>query len=771
MARRRLIPGAVAVLLLMAAVTAVGGLFRVRNVKPDYDHRVKAPLGSPVEIWRDSLGIAHVWAQNEDDLYFAQGYVHAQERLWQLELFRRVAEGRLSEVFGQAMIDSDKFLRTIGIWRTAAMKAARLDPRTRRSLDAYVRGVNNWIDTHDGPWPPEFTLLRIKPEPWTVQHALSVEGIMSWDLSLYEGAATLTQAVKRIGADRARYLMPSDPAWGATIVETIVPAAPQNAAMLLDALSVTRASNAWVVGGSRTTSGRPILANDMHLALRQPGVWFLMALHAPGIDVAGMSLPGVPNIIAGHNRAVAWGFTNVMLDDVDFFIERPDPADSNKYLTPSGSEKFEIIRDSLRVKGQAAPIAFSIRTTRHGPIISDVERRLKGSDAIAMQWAANDPSHSLMAFPRFNRAKSAAELLAAIPLFDNPHQNIVYADTTGHFGYQMGGRMPLRGARKRPPILPVPGWTGEWDWHGYVPNSEYPHAYDPPSGYVVTANNRQARSAVADLISNDWELPYRALRIREMVLEKPKHDAASVHRMQMDVKDLLALRYRDRAVSAARAIGRNDIASRIAQWNGVAERSSRAAAYFYVWYETLRKGIARTLFGAAGGSVPRDAVNTALDSGSLGWLGAAGRNALDSLSAAAMQDAARIAGNKTWGELHQVVITHAMGDVPAVEKLFGLNVGPAPHPGSPTTVNVAQYVATGFPFRTSYGPSERHVVDMADLDGAGGFILPTGQSGLPASDHYQDMFERWRAGGLWLIPLERAAAERRAVHKMVIEPK
>jgi penicillin amidase len=772
MARRRLVVFIATAVLVLAAVIAVGGVLHVRGVKPDYDESIKTSgVSAPVEVWRDSAGVPHVWAGNDHDLYFAQGYAHAQERLWQMELFRRVSEGRLAEIFGESLIDTDKFLRTIGLWRAAALNEALLDSTLRPALEAYAAGVNHLIDTHEGPLPPEFIVLRIKPERWTVRHSLAVEKVMAWDLALYQGAANLTRAVRRLGPEKARYLAPTDPPWGLTIVELPeIPAIPPKAAMLFDALSAAHASNAWVIGGSRTQSGKPILANDMHLALRQPGVWYLMALHAPGLDVAGMTLPGVPNVIAGHNRAVAWGFTNVMMDDVDFFIERIDANDSKRYLVPGGTQPFATRTETLRVKGREQPISFTVRLSRHGPIVSDVERRLRGTDVIAMQWAALDSSHSLRAFPRFNRARSAAELLAAIPQFDNPHQNVVYADTAGHFGYQMAGRVPIRGARLRPPILPVPGWTGEWDWQGYLSFSEHPRLPEPANGYAVTANNRQARGPVGDLISNDWELPYRAMRIREMILERPLHDAADVHRMQLDVKDLLAVRYRAAAARAARAAGLNEPARLLASWDGVAESGSTAAAYFYAWYETLRAQTARTLFANQAGSIGRGNMNSVLDSGSIVWLRDRGAQVLDSLSRAAMVTADSIARGKTWGDLHSVVIAHAMAEAAPVEKLLGLNVGPAPHRGSTTTVNVAQYAAGKFPLRTSYGPSERHVVDMANVDGAGGFILPSGESGLPGSEHYADMFERWHNGGLWLIPLDRKAAEERIVHRMVIRP-
>ena len=622
----------------------------------------------------------------------------------------------------------------------------------------------------DGPLPPEFVALRIKPEPWTVQHTLAIEKVMAWDLTVYESAASLTRALQRLDSTRVRYLAPADPAWGTTIIESEVPEIPKAAAALLDALSVTRASNAWVIGGSRTRSGKPILANDMHLLLRQPGVWYLMALHAPEIEVAGMTIPGVPHVIAGHNRAVAWGFTNVMMDDIDLFVERLDPNDSTRYLTPMGSEPFITREERLRVKGRDSAVVFTVRSTRHGPVLSDVDERLKSSGTvIAVQWAALDTSRSFRAFAALNRARNANEVIQALRDFNNPHQNVVYADTAGNFGYQMAGRIPVRGKRLRPPTLPVPGWTGEWDWQGYLPFEEHPAAHNPASGYAVTANNRQVRGGVGDLIGNDWDMPFRAQRIREMVRSNNPHDAGSVHRMQLDVTDLLAIRYKSHAAAAARLASKPDIAEQLEQWDGQAARDSRVAPYFYIWYEHLRRAIAGTLYGSPG-FFPREAMNAVLDSGRVLWAGERGRALLDSLSAASMLHTDSVVRGRTWGDLHYVLAAHVLGEVKVVDRLLGLNVGPAPHQGSPTTVNVAQYLANDVPIRTSYGPSQRHVADMADIDGSGGFILPTGQSGLPGSPHYKDMFERWRNGGLWLIPLDRGAAEARTVHRMTIRP-
>ncbi|HEX6938539.1 MAG TPA: penicillin acylase family protein [Longimicrobiales bacterium] len=779
----------IGVFVAAVAAVAAAGVAYLRSATVDYDRdAVVAGLGAAVEVWRDSLAVPHLWAATEEDLYFAQGYVHAQDRLWQMEMLRRVAEGRLSELFGERAVESDRFLRTLGLWRAAAAAERQLGPAERRLFEAYAAGVNAWIEGHDGAWPPEFVVLRIRPEPWTVRHTLAIEKIMAWDLSAYGPGLELARAIRRLGAERARFLVPDYPSWGAHILEEAPapPAVPAIAAAWLERLSVTRASNAWVIAGSKTRSGKPILANDMHLGLDAPAIWYVMALHARDagggpLDVVGMTLPGAPGVMAGHNRAIAWGFTNAYVDDVDFFIERVDPADSTRYLTPAGSEPFEVIRDTIRVRG-GEPVPLVIRLTRHGPILTSVDDRT-GGELIAMRWVAHDRTGSWRALLGFNRAKGWEDFVRAVEAFDNPHQNVVYADTAGHIGYWMGGTVPLRGSAdvaragrdggpKAPPLAPVPGWTGEWDWVGVLPFERHPHALDPARGYLVTANNRQAAGAVAGLVGSRWADPFRAMRITEMVAGPGPFDAASVHAQQLDVRDAMAARYRDRAVEAAEHAGRAEAAALLRDWDLEARTDSRAAALFYIWRDRLERLAAASLWGDDGEWMPADAVREILERRALPWVDPGGDRAYLALAARALAEADSIAAGRSWGELHQVRIDHPLGAVALLDRLLGLNIGPAPAAGSPTTVNVAYHTdGRGYPAQVTAGPSQRHVVDMADVDGSGGFILPTGQAGIPTSPHYRDQFERWRRGGLWRVPLDRAQADARTVYRMTLLPR
>jgi penicillin amidase len=625
---------------------------------------------------------------------------------------------------------------------------------------------------------------------------------MAMDLALYGTSANMARAAARLGVDRAALLNPPYPAWGETILHdqdgagplpedgpappggvagggtpVLPPEVPAFAARALSFGSISHASNSWVIGGAHTSSGKPILANDMHLALRAPSLWYLMALHvADGeLDVVGMTLPGAPFVVAGHSRAVAWGFTNAMVDDVDLFEERVDPRDPGAYLTPAGSAPFETVEELIDVRGRDAPDTLRLRRTRHGPVLTDAEDLGPGDRLLSLRWVAHEPSRSFSALRSMNRARTAAELVAAVADFTNPHQNVVYADTAGDWGYVMGGRVPVPAAGALPPLLPVPGWTGEWDWTSYLPRDAHPAERAPARGWIVTANNRQTAAPAGERVTRRWFGPWRAARITTMIEDAVRSgeplDAASVHAMQLDVLDAHALRYRDLAADAAERAGVPAAAATLRAWDLRAAPDSRGAALYYLWLERVQRGLARDLYGGGWSWMPSSAVDAALDAGAAPWAAPGeGAAVLRRILGEAAEYADSVAAGRAWGEIHTVRAAHALGTVAAVQTVFDVNVGEVPHGGSRTTVNVAHYEGGGDHKVSAYGPSQRHVVDLGDVDGAGGFILPTGQSGNPMSEHYADQFERWQQGGLWPIPLERGAAEARAVHRMRLIP-
>ncbi|HEX6911451.1 MAG TPA: penicillin acylase family protein [Longimicrobium sp.] len=795
---RRIAYGAAGLVLLAVAALA-GAWWYVGRTAPDYGRGAAiAGLAAPVEVWRDSLGVPHVWAGGEADLFRAMGYVHAQDRLWQMELFRRMADGRMAEVMGAALVPTDRFMRTLGMGRAAAETERTLDGETRALLQAYADGVNAWIRDHTGPLPPEFLALRFKPEPWTVRNSLSVGKIMAWDLADWQNGLELQRATDAVGPELAADLYDVYPAWGITTLGAAagqagvpsapatqtqaqpvrptalrnvpIPELPEQAAWLLDGLSAARASNAWVVGGERTRSGKPILANDTHLALRAPGIWFLAALHGGGVETAGMTIPGIPLVVIGHGKTVAWGFTNAMTDDVDFFVEQVDSADPTRYRTETGWAPFQVREERILVRGAPA-VTHRVRTTRHGPVLSDVERRA-GDRVLAMRWTGQDPSTEVRALLGMNRARNAAEFTAALRGFDNPHQNVVFADAEGNIGYWMAGRVPIRASGDG--VLPVPGWTGEGAWTGWLGFDQHPHVLNPPAGFIVSANNRPAGADYPHRIASHWAAPYRAQRIHDLVAASRGLTAADVARQQMDVQDGFAQRYLPHAVRAAERIGDAGTARLLREWNGEASVDSRAATVFYGWYELLRTALNKDNYQGKGfHHFPDHALAAVLERGESPWVDDVTTpdkvETLDELSAVAMRDAARSA-SVPWGQRVQTRMDHPLGSVAWLERVFKLNVGPFPAGGAHNTVNVSAFSPQRLPYVSSFGPSQRHVVDLARVDEEGGFIVPTGQSGVPTSPHYRDQVEMWRAGRLWPIPLDRARAEGRAVHRMTLTP-
>ncbi|HEX6372312.1 MAG TPA: penicillin acylase family protein [Longimicrobium sp.] len=785
--------------LALVVVALISGRVWLGRSQPDPTRGAAlAGLRAPVEVWRDSLGVPHVWAKDEEDLFRAIGYVHAQDRLFQMEMFRRVADGRLAEILGEDLVDTDRFLRTVGMGRGAAQNEARLAPEHRRALQAYADGVNAWMRTHRGPLPPEFVTLRFRPEPWTVRNTLSIAKIMAWDLADWELGLNLQRAVDRVGSERGRELFPFYPQDGTTILgadaqwqgRAAAPPAPAPAAApsprisgrvplpdvpplaleLLESVSASHASNSWVVGGSRTKSGKPILANDMHLSLRAPAIWYLAALHGGGFNVAGMTLPGVPVVVAGHSDRVAWGYTNAMVDDVDFFVEQVDSANPNRYRTPGGWAEMTVRPETIQVKG-GGRVIHTVRTTRHGPVLSDAEDR-GGDRVLAMQWTAYEPSTEVVALLGMNTARSADEFTTALRGFNNPHQNVIFADRDGRFGYWMGGRVPIR--RGGDGVLPQPGWTGEADWAGWLTFDQHPHVLNPAEGFVVTANNRQVGPAYPHHITSNWAEPWRAARIRQLVEAGRGLTAADVARQQMDVRDVFALRHLPFAIQAAERASLADAARELRAWNGEARMDSRGAALFYTWFDELRTRVGNDEFGGENVYFPRTTMDRILEQGGGAWVDdvtTQGRTeTLGELAAEAMRTAAQAVGSRTWGALHQTQIAHPMGVVSVLDRALKLNIGPFPNAGSYYTVNVSGWGARRPPFTNTYGSSQRHVVDMADPDGSGGFVIPTGQSGIPFSPHYRDQTPLWREGRLWLIPLDRGRAERRAVSRMTLRP-
>ena len=777
---RKLVTGLLAVVLLLL-VAGLAVLAYVRSADQGREGVVAVGgIEDRVEILWSDRAVPHIFAGSIEDAVFAQGFLHARDRLWQMELVRRAIQGRLAEVMGEPALSTDRFMRRIGLWEAAQEGAREAAPRETAILRAYADGVNTAVRQWSGPLPPEFLVLGFEPEPWQPAHTLAVAKMMSLTLAAYGESVAVARALRRLPEERVRWLFPEFPDWDATILPPEPPETPPLAAALIDRYSVAAASNSWVVDGSRTASGKPIGANDMHLELQAPSLWYLMALHAPAgdslqaLDVMGVTIPGAPLVIVGRNRAVAWGFTNAYVDDVDLFIERVDPDDPDRYLTPDGSRRFEVVAESIAVAGRDAPEVLEVRRTRHGPVLPLGDTTASGDTVLALRWTAHGPSTVMRAILGLNLADDWAAFLEAADLMDDPHQNLVYGDTAGHIGYVMGGTVPIRGDRRPATVIPRPGWTGEWDWTGELPFPEHPRTFDPEAGFVVTANNRQTAEPVSRLISGTWLQPFRAMRITELITGSGRAlDSDGILAMQMDVHDLYAERYLDRAVEAAESAGLVGVADRLRGWDAGAGPDSRAAPLFYAWNEVLRRELARDLYGGASSYFSRESATVVLEGRAVPWASDP-EAAYREVAERAIQEAADVAADRSWAESNHAVHGHALGDVAVLDRVLGLNVGPLPHEGSPFTVNVAHWAFQSpddeFPFRTTAGVSMRQVADLGNTEAAAGFVIPTGQSGLPFSEHYDDQTPMWRNGELLTLSLDRGVAEASAEQRLILDP-
>ena len=594
-------------------------------------------------------------------------------------------------------------------------------------LAAYVRGVNRWIVGRPRPLPPEFQILRFAPEPWTARRSLEVARLMAWDLVNAEFELEMARAAAKVGPDRVRDLVPSYPDDGPVIVpdgaghwDTLpadrpalrrgtrprtwggaaaratpsallglrdIPRIPALAAEILEATAMSRASNSWVLGPSRSRSGKPILANDPHLSLRAPSLWYLAGISSPGYRVVGATIPGLPAVILGHNARIAWGLSNVGVDDVDFVIERLT-EDSSHVLTPGGWVPTDLVRDSIRVRGGPA-VPFTLVRTPHGPL---VERDLPAGEphtGLAMRWIAHDPSDELTAILGVDRATDWASFSQALRGFDAPEQNWIYADVDGNIGYRAVGRVPVR--RAGDGTLPTPGWTEEGRWERYLAPEELPWMLNPPEGFIVTANNRVVGPAYPHLLTVNWELPWRAARIREMLQAGGPFTAADVQRMQMDTVDLFARWAREPAARAAEAAGRPDLARLLRAWDGTAGGDRVEPSLFYVWYRTLQR---LALEDETGDVASSGVLQRWLRAGNSPWCDDVRTPEPEdcaALAARAMREAIPRAEGVRWGRIHRTLSAHTLGSVQLLNRVLGLSIGPASRAGSPFTVNVASF--------------------------------------------------------------------------------
>lgn len=821
---RRILSRLLLAILLFILVVAGGGYLYLRQSLPDYDSDVTvAGLSGDVDIVRDADAIPHIFAGTRRDGLFGLGYAHAQDRLWQLEFQRRIGHGRLSEVFGAATLAQDRFLRTVGFGRAAQRAWDRLPKETQVDINAYVAGVNAFISTHHGrALPPEFTALRFEPEPFTGVDVVVWVKMMAWDLSAnYSSELVRRDLITKVGADRVNQLLPPYPVDGLSILNdqptvppvTASPVAPPPAsttssvwplfeqtlrsgnavvadALLAGAMREAIGSNNWVVDGSLTATGAPLLANDPHLAAKVPSIWYLAHVSAGDFDIIGATLPGTPAVALGRNKFMAWGATNVGADVQDLYRERLD-ATGRMAEFRGQMEPLTVIQETIRVKG-AAPVVMDVRITRHGPLVSDAINANNAAsknppqapplEPLAFRWTAlDDEDLTIDAYMRMNQARNWDDVTAALKDYVVPSQNFVFATTDGHIGYYAPGRIPVRASGDG--LQPADGWTGEAEWTGAVPFDQLPHAYDPPSHMIVTANNRPSGAADAPMLGLEYPNPYRAQRITDLLREitaKKKLTPDDFARIQGDTVSLHARDLLPRLlahVQPTTALDRQAV-EMLRAWDDTTTGDSAAAAIFEAWflrlapsmvgdelgtstaaYESRFSGITRFVEASLDGNpVWCDNVTTSTRE-------TCEQVVTTALHAAVEQLAERMGREPQrwrWDSVHTAVFPHQGLD--AVGALRPLLSRRLPAAGDWSTVNVGP-VAVDAPFEQRSIPSYRGIFDLSAADDSR-YIEPIGSSGHFLSPHYDDFMRDWSQVRYRKVRMDRLEIETKALGRM-----
>jgi penicillin amidase len=748
----------IAILVLVPAGVLGGIIAWLKLSPPATSGQVSLPgLAQPVDLVWDHNAVPHIFAGSLRDAYRTLGWAHARDRLWQMETQRRIGQGRLAELVGSLGLAFDKEMRVLGVYRLAEANYAALDPEAKADVDAYVAGVNAYLEHPAAPLPIEFQLLHVTPEPWRPADTLVWGRLMALQLSgNYREEALRAELVRTLPPDIFKLLFPdSAPAGPMTLGALGGIDWRRFTANLPPVLGPDHASNEWVVDGTLTRSGKPLLANDPHLGLSAPILWYLARIVTPEGSVAGVTFPGVPYTILGHNDRVAWGATTTGGDVQDLFVEDVLPNDPTRYKTPDGDAAFTSRDEIIKVRfGQ--DVHLTVRASRHGPILSDIEPELAtavGPDkAVALSFIGLDPDDTtVLAFRGIDRARDWPSFQAALKLWISPEQNIVYADLDGHIAFTSVGELPIR---KRPTDdFPAPGASGVADWIGVSQFSQLPQAVDPPSHRFINANNRVVPADYPLYITHAYsDDPFRAERITAMLDDRTGLTAEDFGHMQIDVKEQDAdlLMPRLRVAEPKTEAGRRAI-DLLRAWNRTMPVDRAEPLIYAAWVARLKETlIGRTLAADSTGArafgfgfSPFLLVRLLDREGDAapGILG----GTLDDTMAALEKIYGADFSQWRWGAAHPAALTSQLfGTVPVIGRLFDVGL---PAPGGQETVDRAGYGGADLlHFRDVHGPGYRGVFDLADLD-ASRFIIATGQSGNPFSPHYGDLAERWRDGG------------------------
>jgi len=816
-----------AILVTLVAILSIAATLVIRGALPQTrgDLAISTAHGT-ITVTRDTYGVPHIAATDAHDAYLAQGYVTAQDRLWQMDFNRRVAAGRLSEILGPSTAATDKYLRTLGLTRSAVGDIANLKPALRDELTAYTEGVNAFIDTHKDSLPLEFRILGYTPETWTNVDSLSYGKVISLSLDgTFNTKLARMDVLAQAGPQAAAQLFPAYPNDNPTLLDGTgnnviplgtsettynpkaasalfnltpiqqsalghLPTAAQDAAQWirqqLGNLASVEGSNDWVVSGAHTTTGKPIVANDPHLGINYPSIWYEVALKTDTIDEVGFSFPGIPGIIIGHNAYIAWGVTNGQVDNTDLYIEKLS-SDGTQYLYDGKMLPIVTRTETIKVKG-AADQTLLVQSTQHGPILNSISGQLKDHPEIApisLKWTALQPEYSFAGFFELGMAQNIDQFQAAIRDI-SISQNFVFADTQGNIGYRLSGWVPIRLVGNG--LLPVDGTTSANEWTGQVAFDKMPHVLNPSSGIILTANNRLVSADYPYYITNDWDIGYRAHRIEQLLTAKPVLSPDDIAAIQNDIHSLPA----EQIVPAYLQAAQNDSSKGAATasklftgWNFELTRDSAAAAMYAV---TTSYFIQDAVKSAIHGTTYTDWLNNEYGISQL----LLGRNLVTNpqaplLDGTSARDAAVVKAEneafdylskffKTgdtsqwhWGTLHQAHFDHPLAAaVDALRLVFpNQSVG---RPGDVSTVNVGGDGGfVGNDYSQASLPSMREIIDLGNFDQSR-FITTTGESGQSFAAHNFDMLPLWDQGKYQPMWFTAAAVSANTQDVLTIHP-
>lgn len=757
---------------------------------------------SDIEIYRDSFAVPYIFAENDNDAAFALGYVHAQERLFTMDFIRRAGEGRLSEILGDEAVPFDNMFRTVGIKRNILRNYSRIDPSVISLLQSYSDGVNAYIEERKGNYSIEFDVLGYQPEKWKPLHSLIIIKMMAWELNMsWWTDLTFSELIQKLGEKKALEILPDYPENAPTIIADNFKYLSAINSSLVETDKAFRnfigwtgthiGSNNWVVNANKSTSGKPIIANDPHLAFSAPGKWFAATVNSKeGWKTSGVTLPGVPGIVIGKGENISWVLTNVMNDDADFYIEKLDSSDS-KYFVDGQWRDLRIIKDTIKVKNGKDRV-IEIKETHRGPIISDIHTfnfiyNTAESEfpPISMKWLGNEFSDEMLSFYKINKAKNWNQFREGVKYFGIPGQNFVYADTTGNIGYIMGARIPLR--KKNNPTLVFDGTNTENDWQGYVPVEEIPVVLNPKENFITSANNKILKDFKYH-ISNLWEPSSRIDRIYELLNSKEKHSAEDFKKYQMDITSPYAKLITSHIVKAFEGIKINDnnlktAIELLSEWDFNLNKQSQTPSIYVVtlkyllhniYYDELGDDLFNRFVFLA--NVPFRSLLQVLDKPEsliFDDISTAKTESKNEIIRKSLADAltfleenlGKDLTNWQWGRLHAVTFKHAFsGNFSLLDKY--INIGPYEIGGDGTTINNTEYPFSEsidkYPmfshneFENILGPSMRYIYDFAKPDQYY-LILTTGQSGNVMSDNYHDQTPYWLQGKYMLIKTDESS--------------